>query len=279
MLTESEIQELLEQKKSLQGKINAKEKEKKALYEANKEKLDERSAHQKKAGLFQTLGILCAIVGVIALLFVGNTVLKILLAVIGIGGFVGLFILRAGPLAQVKVLSVDLADCDQAEAQINDDIGEAEKEISNINESLEAYEMEKKYEQYTRGHICVYLGWSFDAKSKTPKESANYYMDPLETKVYIDGIEYGSTEKPFAAFEVTPGPHVVKISAVMLFGGANGTPYRVESKAHQVKVTDKSVFMFYHWSFCPGKGFCHHDLFLKSYDNVHSFLSATHNLH
>ncbi len=275
MVNENEIKEQLERKASLQAQIEKKEDEKKALFEANKEKLEERAAHQKRADSFQMIGIWCAIIGVIGLLFFGNMVLKILLAVVGIGGCVGMFILRSKPMAAVKTLSVDLTDCDKTEAQINTAIAQMEESVSAIIKKQKLFEIEKKY---GTGHICIYMGESFDPNSKSPKESAYVYSEPGQVTVYIDGIEYGTTRKPFGAFEVTPGTHVVKIAAQTMFGGKDGILYSVESNARQVKVTDGSVYMFYHWSFyAPSRGIGH-DLILKTYDNMYDFLSDTHNL-
>lgn len=133
------------------------------------------------------------------------------------------------------------------------------------------------YNEYASNHICVYVGASLSPGfwSSNPQEKADRYSPVRDTLVYIDGIEYGSASQPFGAFEVTPGPHVVKVKG---YYNCAGIDKWMESKAIQVKVTDKSAFMFFHWNFyrVKGKVGLEDCLFVRTYDNVIGFLLDTH---
>lgn len=137
----------------------------------------------------------------------------------------------------------------------------------------------RKFEtDYNTGYICVSVGAS-DSKGglfsdAKPQETAPCYYDVDDVVVYIDGIEYGGIEKPFGAFAVAPGYHVVKIVAYKKYAGRHDK--YVESKAQQVNVTGKSAFLFYHWNFYYSKHMLNDVLFSKVFDNVNAFLIHTH---
>lgn len=269
MLTEKEVQTYKSNLFDLKDQIKEHEKEKDTLYRDNKEKVDIRDDFAKKASIFLTLSIISLIVAIIGIF------INIVITVIGGALFVTFLVLRSKPLKAEKEYSAELTDYDNNVKKLDNAIAEINNKIKSINAVLERNEYEVKYSAYEKNHICVYVGSS--STFGDPKETASCYDIVDEVKVYIDGIEYGDISKPFGAFEVTPGSHIVKIECMTTRSGSK-IIHTISSKAQQVKVTDGSVFIFYHWNFSAQSDHLAQTLFLKTYDNVYDFLVDTHQI-
>ena len=273
MLTQEEKTEMQREKKALQNSISNQESQKEQLYLQNKEKVDLRNSKSSKASTFTALMVISLIAALIGLIFFDGTI-KILLIAIGAVLGVAFFIFRVKPAKEVKALSSDLAEYDKTVFSINSKINKEKSRMAQIDMAFKVDQTEQQYSQYIKNHICVYVGESSSWASE-PKEKAEHYSNPRETKIYIDGIEYGSSESPFAAFEVTPGPHVVKMEGYTKFGGVDRF---VESKAIQVKVGESSAYLFFHWSFYQSNKGLADALLAYKYENIYSFLEDIHKL-
>ena len=273
MLTLEERTELEQKRLEWKEAISAKESKKNELYQDNKENVDTRKKKSSACTAFMTLGVISLIVGVIGLLFFDG-IAFIATPIAGVVLFVLFIVLRLKPAKAVKALNAELKDYDGKVNEILGEITTIRGYISEIDYKLERDACERKWAEYNEGHICVYVGTSTNKLSDSKShETASHYAPVYDVVVFIDGIEYGGTKKPFGAFEVTPGNHVVKIKAYYNFGGVDKY---LESKAKQVKVADKSQFIFYHWTFYNnGKGLVD-DLYVKVFDNPYDFLVHTH---
>lgn len=271
MLTNQEKEAMRAQILEHRQNISTFKSEKDKLYSENKDKVDLRSKKQTLASALFVLAMVFFGIGLFCLLFLDD-LLMILPPIIGGAIGVAILVIRTKPVKIIKELTASLTEYDAKVAEIDGKISSENGKIGCIEYELERDATERRYEQYLTNHICIYIGRSSTLKDK-PLEKADFYSNIAESKVYVDGIEYGSVSAPFTAFEVTPGNHIVKIEGYDKVGGVDRI---IESKAQQVKVTDKSVFMFYHWcTYNSSKGTAD-ALSLNTYDNIHSFLTDTH---
>lgn len=279
MLTTEELTSLQSKKKELNAKIEKKEEEKETLYKQNATKVDIRTKKMSQCSRLMTLAWIALIVGIVGLLFFKG-IAMIATPIVGVVAFVILLIMRNAPKKIVEELSRELSEYDSAVAAIDRDIADYSSKRSEIDYALDKDATEKKYAEYAENHICVYAGTSTSASltNGKPQETANHYQALNTVTVFIDGVEYGNTSQPFAAFEVTPGNHVVKITGYYRFGGKSGVDRYVESVAQQVKTTNKSAFIFYHWNFYNTDKGLRDALYLKIYDNPFDFLKDTHQI-
>ena len=271
MLTEKEIQSYEDKLSALNLQIEKREEDKEILYCDNKEKVDLRSVFAKKAGAFLTLAIISLVVAIIGIFI--NYIIT------GISGaaFIVFLVLRSKPAKSEKELSSELAAYDNNVKKLDGEIAKIKNEMELINAVLERNRYLEQFSVYEKNHICIYVGQSDSGMLKEkPQETASRYDSVDQVKVFIDGIEYGDISEPFGAFEVTPGPHVVKIECMTQYGSK--VIRTVTSKAQQVKISDGSVFIFYHWNFYWKNSYLCDALFLKTYDNVYDFLVDTHQI-
>ena len=268
MLTKEQVNAYKEQQAAFNSQIDSKKLDKASLYNDNKDKVDLRDKNLKKAKACVITALIAAAVGVICFL-----IKNYLIAALGIALFVTFIVLRSKPAKSAKELSKELSVYDNQVKIINREISAIRTQLEPINAALARNSIEEKYAEYSKNHICVYVGQSYAALKDKPTERASYYEKVDQVTVYIDGIEYGDVRAPFAAFEVTPGPHVIKIECLTRFAGK--VVKEVSSKSRQIKVND-SVYIFYHWNFYSSN--IYDELFFRSYDNVYDFLVDTHQL-
>ncbi len=273
MLTQEELNALQAEKSKLESRINEIKSEKSKLYEENKDNVDLRNKKRSLHKMLIILGILSLIAGVV----LGITALPVVGYILGIAIAVILFILSIKPQKIVREISKDLADYDNKMDELDRQVYAISSRLDSILYELKKDNIIRKYEKYAENHICVYVGMSQSRgiDNAKPQETASHYDDIYTVNVYIDGIEYGTVDAPFAAFEVTPGPHVVKIEGVHRFGGK--IDKYIESSTKQVKVSPDSKFLFYHWNFYFNNGL-NQALYISEYDNVCDFLENTHQL-
>ena len=278
MLTPEERKELEEKQLKWQKEHSVQKEKERKLYEANKEKVDERRKKESASNALMAIGWIFLAIGVIGLLFFDG-IACVVAPIVGAVLFALFLVLRLKPIKAVKALTAELTEYDSKNAEITGELNTIQGHIFSIEDRLKRDACERRWAEYNEGHVCVYVGTSTSKGTISdgkPQETADHYADVADVVVYIDGIEYGGTQKPCGAFEVTPGNHVVKIVAHYNFGGVDKY---VESKATQVKISDKSAFLFYHWNFYKHGSGIAEDLYLKTFDNPYDFLVHTHQEH
>ena len=272
MLSEKEIINIRNNMDELEENIFEQESEKQKLYNDNKENVDTRKSKRTSKNISTFFGIIFLIGGIIGALSLSGVIRWAVLSV-AIFLTIILFVVAFKKAGEVKALSSVLKDYDDNVRNIDSSIEKFQHELDILSAAIHRNELEKKYEIYIKNHICVYVGFSDSGREGT-QQTADWYLNDLQAIVYIDGVEYGISSVPFGAFEVTPGNHVVKITAHRSPG--LDISWDTESVARQVKVTEDSVYLFYHWNAYRDNKGLHFALYVKEYDNIMDFLKDTH---
>ena len=256
--THSQILEFKAKKKPLEEKNEELESQKNEARKPLSKLMDNeaykvRSKYQRRRSWLIFGAILAWIAGII---FIQKTIL--LLVICGIVG-VGLIILSQSKNKKIKEISAELAEIDleiqkirSAISKLDEEIRNNNRQIKDIDKELETLYAKKKMEDYLdlykKGHIFIHAA-----------EYGDLGKSPLrQNRLYIDDHDYGYVNLPFAKYELSPGPHIVKIK--YSYGD-----YVYTSQAVQVNVDNCSKLIAYKFTY---KMVGNHKLKIDEFDDV-----------